>query len=193
MLARLKSEIAYARGMLRALSRLKRVTASPTRTIGDYLERWAGEHADRPALIGQAESLTYRELEARANRYARWALARGLGKGDAVCLMMSNRPEFVAIWLGFARVGVATALINTNLTVLFARPLRRHPPPPGGSIVERPRRERNGPARRSHLASDPALLRPPWRRDGRREPPIDEEVARRSAPPRRSPRRNAPR
>ena len=62
------------------------------------------------------ESLTYRQLDARANRYARWALAQGLGKGDAICLMMPNRPEYVAIWIGFARVGVATALINTNLT-----------------------------------------------------------------------------
>jgi fatty-acyl-CoA synthase len=116
MLARLKSEIAYARGLLRALQRTMRVVKAPRVTLGDYLERWAKDHADRPALIGQGESFTYRELDERANRYARWALARGLARGDAVCLMMHNRPEYVAIWLGFARVGVATALINTNLT-----------------------------------------------------------------------------
>ncbi|XP_076224108.1 long-chain fatty acid transport protein 4 isoform X2 [Nomia melanderi] len=29
--------------------------------------------------------------------------------------MMSNRPEYVAIWLGLAKLGVVTALINTNL------------------------------------------------------------------------------
>ncbi len=57
---------------------------SPTETVGDYLARWATDYAERPALIGEGESFTYRELDARANRYARWALARGLGKGDAV-------------------------------------------------------------------------------------------------------------
>ncbi len=116
MLARLKSEIAYAKGILRAVSRTKAVAQSPTLTVGDHLERWAANYADRPALLGQSESFTYRALDARANRYARWALAHGLGKGDAICLMMPNRPEYVAIWMGFARVGVATALINTNLT-----------------------------------------------------------------------------
>lgn len=29
--------------------------------------------------------------------------------------MMSNRPEHVAIWLGLGKLGVITALINTNL------------------------------------------------------------------------------
>jgi fatty-acyl-CoA synthase len=115
MLARLKSEIAYARGVLRAVSRLKPIAQAPTRTVGDYLERWAADYADRPALVGQSESFSYRELDARANRYARWALAHGLRNGDAICLMMPNRPEYVAIWMGMARAGVATALINTNL------------------------------------------------------------------------------
>ena len=77
MLARLKSEIAYARG---SCARCGERSGSPRRrrvTVGDYLERWATDHAERPALIGQGESFTYRELDARANRYARWALARG--------------------------------------------------------------------------------------------------------------------
>lgn len=39
----------------------------------------------------------------------------GYVKGDAVALMMPNRPEFAAIWLGLGKLGVVTALINTNL------------------------------------------------------------------------------
>jgi len=115
MLARLKSELIYAKCILRALKRTKVVAQSPDRTLRDYFDEWAAAHGDRLALVSEHESFTYRELQARSNRYARWALARGLGKGDAVCLMMPNRPEYVAIWLGLARVGVATALINTNL------------------------------------------------------------------------------
>jgi len=115
MLARLKSEIAYAGGILRALRRTRPIAENRALTLGDYLEGWAKTFGDRPALLSEAATLTYRQLDARANRYARWAQAQGLGKGDAICLMMANRPEYVAIWLGMARAGVATALINTNL------------------------------------------------------------------------------
>jgi fatty-acyl-CoA synthase len=116
MLARLKSEFAYARGLLGGVARTRPVSAAPTRTLGDYFEDWARQHGDRLALTNETEVFSYRQLDARANRYARWARGRGFGKGDVIALMMMNRPEYLAIWLGFARAGVATALINTNLT-----------------------------------------------------------------------------
>jgi fatty-acyl-CoA synthase len=116
MLARLRSEFAYARGLLAGVSRTRAVSAAPTKTVGDYFEEWARRYDDRPALANDVESLSYRQLDARANRYARWARGKGLGKGDVIALMMMNRPEYLAVWLGFARAGVATALINTNLT-----------------------------------------------------------------------------
>ena len=116
MLARLKSELAYARGLLSGVARTRVVGAAPTKTLGDYFEEWSLRHGDRPALGSDGKSFSYRQLDARANRYARWARGKGLGKGDVVALMMMNRPEYLAIWLGFARAGAATALINTNLT-----------------------------------------------------------------------------
>ena len=41
--------------------------------------------------------------------------AQGLAKGETVCLLMPNRPEYMAIWLGITRVGGVVALLNTNL------------------------------------------------------------------------------
>src|SRR5262249_5488396 len=61
------------------------------------------------------ETYSFRDLKERSNRYARWALAHGLRKGDVVCLMMGNRAEYVAIWLGLNRAGIVVALLNTNL------------------------------------------------------------------------------
>ncbi len=116
MLARIKSEVAYALGIRRVLAATRSVTAAPTKTLSDYLERWARDFGDRPALTSERESLTYRELDSRANRYARWARGQGLVKGDVVALMMPNRPEYLAVWLGLARAGIATALVNTNLS-----------------------------------------------------------------------------
>ena len=38
-----------------------------------------------------------------------------LKKGDCVCIFMENKPEYVAIWLGLSKLGVISALVNTNL------------------------------------------------------------------------------
>jgi fatty-acyl-CoA synthase len=73
------------------------------------------EWNNRPALIGEDESLTYEQLAARSRAYSRWALGAGLGPGGVVGLLMPNRPDYVAIWLGLTRVGVVAALLNTHL------------------------------------------------------------------------------
>jgi fatty-acyl-CoA synthase len=97
---------------------LGRRRAGETRAIdfSDMIEPYFQSRADRAALIGESGSLTWRELDAFANRVAHWALSEGLSRGDVVALLMENRPEFVAIWLGLSRVGVVSALLNTNLT-----------------------------------------------------------------------------
>src|SRR5262249_26147530 len=79
------------------------------------VEGWASRQPDRPALISDAERLSYRELAARINRYARWAQASGIKPGDTVCLIMPTRPDYVAAWLGISKVGGVVALINTRL------------------------------------------------------------------------------
>jgi len=50
------------------------------------------------------------------NLVANWAANEGLVQGDVVGLIMDNRPEYVISWLGLAKIGVVTSLINTNLS-----------------------------------------------------------------------------
>jgi fatty-acyl-CoA synthase len=100
---------------IRALDATKILHDAPLATLPAMLPGLAEAHGDRPALLGAGEQVSYRSLAARANQYARWAMAGGLGKGDAVGLLMPNCPEYVAIWLGLTRAGCAVALINTNL------------------------------------------------------------------------------
>jgi acyl-CoA synthetase (AMP-forming)/AMP-acid ligase II len=59
-------------------------------------------------------SVMLEELEIQANRVAAWGLKMGLKQKDVVCLMMHNSSDFVAFWLGMAKIGVSTALLNTN-------------------------------------------------------------------------------
>jgi fatty-acyl-CoA synthase len=105
-----------AKAWLRALAATAPIAAHPQRTLPALIEQLAETFGDAPALISDRETLTYRELAARANRYARWALELGVARGDTVCLMMPNRPEYLAIWLGVTRAGGIVSLLNTSLT-----------------------------------------------------------------------------
>jgi acyl-CoA synthetase (AMP-forming)/AMP-acid ligase II len=105
-----------AKAWLRALAATAPIAAQPERTLAALIEELADTFGDAPALLSDRESMTYRELAARANRYARWALELGVAHGDTVCLMMPNRPEYLAIWLGVTRIGGIVSLLNTSLT-----------------------------------------------------------------------------
>src|SRR5215471_4087224 len=112
----LKDDAVFLAGAWRALRGAAPIAKNPTMVFPRLLETLAARYGDNPALISDVETLTYRGLAARTNRYARWALAQGLAKGDTVCLLMPNRPEYMAIWLGITNAGGAVALLNTNLT-----------------------------------------------------------------------------
>lgn len=84
-------------------------------TVADVFERTVDRHGRRPAIVFEEVRWSYGDLDAHANRVASWAHDAGLGPGDVVALLMENRPEYLAVWLGMAKAGVTTALINTNL------------------------------------------------------------------------------
>jgi acyl-CoA synthetase (AMP-forming)/AMP-acid ligase II len=55
------------------------------------------------------------DLEKLANQFSHWGSKSGLKQKNTVCLMVFNCPEYVAFWLGMAKIGVSTALLNTNI------------------------------------------------------------------------------
>lgn len=115
LIDRLAADLTCLRGAVRTLRMTTPIAGNPSRVFPMVVDELAARYGDAPALLSDRERFSYRELAARSNRYARWALAQGIAKGDTVCLMMPNRPEFLALWLGVIRIGGAVALINTNL------------------------------------------------------------------------------
>jgi fatty-acyl-CoA synthase len=111
----LRGKPSAAKAWLKAIELTSRIEANPQALFADVVDDWAERQPDRPALISDRETFTYRALAARINRYARWALSAGIEPGDTVCLLMPSRPEYVAAWLGISRVGGVVALINTKL------------------------------------------------------------------------------
>src|SRR5205823_1209552 len=68
-----------------------------------------------PALITTAGTITYGELNERANRLARALRRRGLRAGDAIALLCSNRAEFAEVLLATHRSGLRLTTVNWHL------------------------------------------------------------------------------
>ncbi len=98
-----------------ALAATALIEQSPHRLLSDIIIERAQTHGEAPALLSDLESFSFSELAARIGTYQAWAMDRNLGKGDTVALLMANRPDYVAAWLGLSRAGVVVALINTTL------------------------------------------------------------------------------
>jgi len=119
-LERLAVNVRLASAWGRALPALVKARPGAAYTVADAFAESVARAPRHPALVFGDQELSYGELDRASNRVARWAQAQGLRRGDVVALLMENRPEFVVHWLGLAKLGVVSALINTNLT---GRPL----------------------------------------------------------------------
>lgn len=114
--ANIRRDLQFAAGLRRLLARIKPIRLDSPDLVCDDFEEAVDRFAENIAVEDEQRSLTYRDLDALANRYGHWAKSRGLKRSDVIALVMTNRADYLAAWLGFSKVGVATALINTNLT-----------------------------------------------------------------------------
>ena len=103
VIARLKSNLSFLRSFVPVLLLMGRSAAHRKIDYSDLLAEHVARRPDRAALIGEASQMTWSELDAFANRAAAWAHSEGLMRGDVVALLMENRPEYIAIWLGLGR------------------------------------------------------------------------------------------
>lgn len=81
---------------------------------GSILEDIAARYPEHTAVKSPDGTLTYRELNAKANRFAHFLLSRKVAKGDTVTVCMENRPELLVAYCGCAKVGAVCSLINVN-------------------------------------------------------------------------------
>ena len=91
------------------------LTAEAARGVGMTIAVTAREAPDRPAIYSQHGDRSFHELNGNANRLARALRARGLGSGDAVALLCSNRAEFAEAYAAALRAGLRITCVNTHL------------------------------------------------------------------------------
>lgn len=78
-------------------------------------ERFAVSLVDRAgetALEWQGVEYTFGEIDARSNRMAHALTARGLGRGDRLCVYLPNSVDFLDLFLACVKLGVIFVPIN---------------------------------------------------------------------------------
>jgi benzoate-CoA ligase family protein len=72
---------------------------------------------DRPALLTDQGTLTYREVQALANRYGHLLESAGVEPEQRVIIALPDGPEFVAALFGTLKVGAVVVMVNPQLAV----------------------------------------------------------------------------
>lgn len=83
-------------------------------SIGLHLERLARKHPRRTMLMFEDRRWTYAEFNGWANRIAHVLRAKGVVAGDAVSILMENRPEVLACVAGVVKLGAVAGMLNHN-------------------------------------------------------------------------------
>lgn len=78
-----------------------------------FLENVA-KSPNKVVLVNDQREWTFTELDEFSNKVATYFTSNGFKAGDEVGLFMRSCPEYIGIWLGLAKAGIITALINTN-------------------------------------------------------------------------------
>jgi long-chain acyl-CoA synthetase len=84
-------------------------------TMPEVLTRTAGRFPNLTALLFMGKKISYRELNALVNRFAKALSAIGVKAGDKVGMLLPNMPQFVIANYAALRIG-AVAVMNNPLS-----------------------------------------------------------------------------
>ncbi len=94
--------------------------------LGEMLDVAAAQAPDTPAVVFKDRRVTYAELAARADAFARGLLALGLGPGDHIVLWMPNSIEWNVVNFAIAKLGAVTVTCNSRYKAFELEYLLRH-------------------------------------------------------------------
>jgi len=98
----------------------QRIPSDRHRTVVSVLREAAQVNGDveayvEPAGLGIRRSITFAEWDRAADGVAGWLAARGVGKGDVVCLLLPSCIEYAVLYAALLRLGAITSGINPRL------------------------------------------------------------------------------
>jgi crotonobetaine/carnitine-CoA ligase len=91
------------------------------RVLGELIEDRVKRNGDKIFLRFKDQNFSYREIDRFSNRCAHAFMNLGIAKGDKVSIMLPNRPEYLYIWFGLAKIGAVEVPVNTSYKGEFLR------------------------------------------------------------------------
>jgi citronellyl-CoA synthetase len=101
--------------IIKAIRKLNPASPDLVYSAGRLAEINANKFGNNLAILFEGKSITWKELNQSANRYARALKAEGVKHGDVIGIMIENRIEFIITVLALSKLGAVASLINTNL------------------------------------------------------------------------------
>ncbi len=84
-------------------------------TLGDIPRFTAIHYPDRIAVVFEGTRFTYREFNARINRFANALIALGCRKGERLTIMADNCSNYLEVYFAAAKLGMSVTPLNTRL------------------------------------------------------------------------------
>lgn len=81
-------------------------------TLPTLFDIFCGLHADMEAVVAGDERLSFSDLNRQATSLARALVARGVGKGDRIGIVMRNCPAWIVTWMAVLKAGGVATLLN---------------------------------------------------------------------------------
>jgi malonyl-CoA/methylmalonyl-CoA synthetase len=81
-------------------------------TLIDLFAESFTQRRDEPALEWAGETLTFGDIDRRANRMARELIARGFGAGDRIAVYLPNGPTVIDVYVACTRLGIVYVPVN---------------------------------------------------------------------------------
>src|SRR5262245_61573723 len=105
---------AYARrySKLTSNSKMGRIAPMTAGLMHHGLEQAAARFGSRDALWAGDERWSFEDLDGLSNAFARHLLSQGVGSGDRVAVMLTNRPEFIVAVNAVSKLGAAAVLLS---------------------------------------------------------------------------------
>src|SRR5512145_1521375 len=75
-------------------------------SVGSILEKQSAKYGDKSLVLFEEREISYKQFNEMANRYSHFFQRSGFIKGDTVAVLIDNRPEFLIIHAGLAKIGV---------------------------------------------------------------------------------------
>jgi acyl-CoA synthetase (AMP-forming)/AMP-acid ligase II len=94
--------------------------------LGDIVRRHAAVRGDKTAYVVGADRVTYRAVHDRSNQLAHGLHRLGVGRGDRVAVLATNRAEYPIIYFAALKLGAIVVPINARFTAAEAATIVTH-------------------------------------------------------------------